>query len=239
MMKKLSKALRGFLDRVLEKPFPRKKSKVKVGDTIPSLGGMEWYVLRVVDGMRFATPRALIITKDIVRADPYNTKQDNAVPVINGGKQANVTWEHSSLRAYLNGNFFNTNFQEEKGEQKLIAVTPVPNYPNPKHGKGAQCGTEDRIFLLDDEEARKYFSKEEKKNRIAKPSEEMLKHENNCKSWWLRTPGKSPETALVVDEHGDIDFAGVYAGLTHGVRPVLWRKLPDMLEASAPPSGSN
>lgn len=126
------------------------------------------------------------------------------------------TWENCTLRAWLNNDFlgyaFNTN------DQKRIV-------------DGA-----DKIFLLSEEEARKYFSND---------SERQCKASyfaRSCLCWysinqgmcgncyyWLRTPGNSTNkewsSLMCVNPYGEINTIGetIYSDI--GVRPAMWIKI--------------
>ena len=57
-----------------------------------------------------------------------------------------VTWEKSSLRAWLNKKFINTAFSDE--EKEKINITEIVNQDNPVYGIEGGNNTFDKIFLL-------------------------------------------------------------------------------------------
>ena len=89
--------------------------------------------------------------------------------------------------------------------------------------------TQDQVFLLSIEEARKYFPSD--KDRVCKPTDyalwkekRVVDNEFGCGCWWwLRSPGDDSESAAyvypsgVIHDNGD----GVY-DCTVAVRPALW-----------------
>jgi len=166
----------------------------KVGDrlTFGSYQGeaIEWRVLAVENG------RALVISDKILDAKPYNTKY------------VSVTWEASTLRSWLNNDFYSAAFTAAEREQ--IAETLVVNHNNPSYG------TADRIFLLSIEEVRSYFTNNE--DRIA-----MRTYASGVGWWWLLSPGTYSSYAANVDGNGHVNGNGhsVNAGIG-GVRPALW-----------------
>jgi hypothetical protein len=166
----------------------------KKGETV-AFGGYDWRVLDV------QSDRALLIAKDIVEKRAYNTRNEV------------TTWEKCTLRAYLNGEFYNRFSDYEK---QLIFDTKVFNNDNPEYGTDGGNNTTDKIFLLSIDEANKYFSKD---------SERIAYHQGSARWWWLRSPGISNHAAFVysdgfVNVHGHrVDY--VYSG----VRPALYLKI--------------
>lgn len=57
-----------------------------------------------------------------------------------------ITWEESSLRAWLNEKFINRAFSDE--EKGKINITEIVNQDNPKYGSEDGRNTSDKIFLL-------------------------------------------------------------------------------------------
>ncbi|MDR0197385.1 MAG: fibronectin type III domain-containing protein [Oscillospiraceae bacterium] len=177
-------------------------ASVKKGSTI-KFGGYDWKVLDVKDG------KALIITDKVIEDRAYN------------GALTDVTWETCDLRAYLNGEFYNSFGAADKAR---IAKTKVKNKDNQWYGTAGGKDTDDYIFLLSIDEEKEYFS--DNGGRKAYDLNGSSSH------WWLRSPGiDGYDTALVVDS-GDVD--GYYSGgnvynyyianvdSNNGVRPAMW-----------------
>lgn len=189
-------------------------NSVKVGSTV-ELGGHEWRVLDVQDG------KILILSDKILTTRAYHPS---------GGQ---ISWEESDIRAYLNGEFYETTFSDE--EKVRIIESAIENKSNTKYGTGAGNNTTDRVFLLSAKEVENYIP--ESADRIARHVEtgEII-------LWWLRTPGKGKEYAVDVNTTGTVDYHGIlvvqagdnentglggmagdYASsVDGGVRPAMW-----------------
>ena len=144
-------------------------------------------------------------------------------------------WAQSSLRKWLNGDFFKNAFT--KDEQKAILASSLKNPPGPQTTtKGGN--SKDKLFLLSYEELEKYLPTQEsrKASRTAFASvllqnqgytvEDGVQPEN----WWLRTPGFNVAMALLVEKDGSVDLKkGEHSVQPRGVRPALWvdvKKMP-------------
>jgi hypothetical protein len=169
--------------------------------------------------------RALIITEDVVEQRAYH---DEFVA---------ITWEHCTLRQYLNSEFLN-----KFDQSKIIAVTNS-NADNPWSGAAGGNNTEDKIFLLSLHElcSSSYFG-----NSVLKLKEiegELISDENNSRRvakfnnelswWWLRSPGGFAFCDRHTREHcaanvfwdGRIRVRGHYVSDDSGIRPALWLRL--------------
>ena len=113
-------------------------------ETIPALsigdnyefGGYIWQVLDVQGN------QALIIADDIIFMRCYNEKDESC------------TWESSSIRRWLNSNFYGYFSSSERAK---IVETRVRNSDNLWYGTYGGSSTLDYIFLLSIEEAVQYF----------------------------------------------------------------------------------
>ena len=209
------------IERIVERP-------VRTGDVITygsypqdkdgTVRPIEWIVLDVQDG------NALIVSKKGLDRQPYNVKNKF------------VTWKTCSLRAWMNDEFLNKAFTPE--EQKLIVeselTTPANFYKKiyPRNRvpyekvtyKNEQ--TTDKVFLLSQNEAWKYFGNDDYL-RICYASDYIgdsvsayykREHERIGYSFdyvdgawcWLRNPAKptgyrlTDFTALLSDEEGGL-----------------------------------
>ena len=99
---------------------------VRAGDII-QLGDYSWQVLDVQNGM------ALVLSERVIERRRYNESF------------IGVTWETSTVRQYLNGEFYDKFSAEEKSR---IAETRIPNNNNPWFGTRGGNVTNDKIFLL-------------------------------------------------------------------------------------------
>ena len=201
----------------------------KVGEVI-EFGEWNWRVLDVKDG------RALIITENIIEKRPYNAQYRE------------VTWETSSLREYLNGEFLKKFTAEE---QERIVETRIQNPDNLWNGTSGGNDTIDKVFLLSLEEVDRYFGNSgDYDNEIRKEYEDeypvgklipaddgwffsnkndsarIAKYDNEAWCWWLRSPGDYGNYAASVGDDGSVGVYGFYVTYDHGsVRPALWLNL--------------
>ena len=123
-------------------PATEPQQSYTVGDTV-HFGQYDWRVLDVQNG------KALLLSEDIVEQRAYNDEDTD------------ITWETCTLRAYLNGEFYE-NFSEE--DRARIALT---RNENPDNTWGTFDGkrfntpggnpTNDYIFLLSVPEVLKYY----------------------------------------------------------------------------------
>ena len=142
--------------------------------------------------------------KKAVAKEPYNEKYED------------VTSETCTLRGWLNGEFLTSAFTDD--ERKIIKETAVKNDANPKYGTTGGNDTQDKIFLLSIDEAKKYFKNDEKRKC------KMIDSDDTC--WWLLSPGGYNTGAAFVHSHGTVyDRGGDSVDVTHGVRPALWINL--------------
>ncbi|MDR0966991.1 MAG: DUF6273 domain-containing protein [Myxococcales bacterium] len=171
-------------------------SDCKIKESICYFGNYEWLILEKKNN------KALLLAKDVVALKPYNTTVDS------------VTWETSTLRAWLNNRFLN---EFTSQEQAKIVLTTNVNPDNPSYGTAGGNNTIDLIFLLSIPEARRYFS-----DRWARTAQ----YDDSELAWWLRSPGDRDNDAALVDPDGDVDVNGLDVNYDdYGVRPALWLNL--------------
>lgn len=145
---------------------------------------------------------------------------------------ADITWETSPLRAWLNDTFLNAAFSAE--EQARIPRVTVTADRNPEYDTAPGTDTEDRIFLLSIEEALAYFETDSARQCSGTDycyDAGADKYPNGNCWWWLRTPGENTTATTYVRSDGTISCCGdsyilhienytyeVY----YAVRPALW-----------------
>jgi hypothetical protein len=203
----------------------------ETGETL-TFGAYVWRVIDKNDNM------TLIITDEVIEFRPYHDVFDF------------VTWEQSDLRTWLNGEFYMSFSETDRGR---IRETNIENKNNPWYyaeyegSEWAPRGgndTRDRIFLLSIEEALRYFGNG---GQLPAPSPEMYvtggfsdaydrarvaysarptpwgAPEGTPCTWWLRSPGGNADYAAIVYGDGDVQVYGdgVYRG-GRGVRPAMW-----------------
>ena len=171
---------------------------------------IEWRVLEVSGGS------ALVVSEDALDARAYNNEW------------VSITWAECTLRGWLNGEFYDTAFNEE--EKGRIALTKVQNADNPEYGTSGGADTEDRIFLLSLEEAERYFEDDE--DRQAFPTEYAVAkgiwvwEKTGTVWWWLRSPGSNSSTAAGVLADGSLGLYGFdVSNFRYAVRPALRLKM--------------
>ena len=131
-----------------------------------------------------------------------------------------VTWEKSSLRAWLNKKFINRAFSDE--EKENINITEIVNQDNPYYGAEGGNNTSDKIFLLSLSEV----SEQQDDEKYGFSDDEMRACENsdfskNVYWWWLRSPGYYSLSAAGVGSDGWVDDDGYSVHRYDGVRPAL------------------
>ena len=135
------------------------------------------------------------------------------------GSDEETTWENCDLREWLNSVFLIYAFTPE--EREAILLTEVDNSVGNEifHVDGGN-DTEDFIFLLSREEAKKWFPTEGE--RLCEPTRAAKTGSiGGYASWWLRTPGYDASLAEYVNFNGAILDGDVDRGFT-AVRPALW-----------------
>ena len=141
-----------------------------------------------------------------------------------------ITWENSSLRAWLNGAFLNAAFTAE--EQARLAPAGVKAEKNPSYDTDPGADATDRVFLLSLNEAQTYFVTDEARACRATPyADAKSTWFDPAKAvdgyvlctWWLRTPGSVPEKATVCTDAGWIELGGSSVSTADfAVRPAMW-----------------
>ena len=168
-------------------------------------------------------------------------------------RAGDITWENSTLRAWLKDTFLNRTFNTT--EQGAIAET---NVINDKSFIGVPGGnnTKDKVFLLSAKDAvnSAYFQGDgyrmtQNTPYTAKQSSDMNRA-GYADDWWLRTPGHRADMAAYVADYvntAPFDNVSEIGDYTHaeykGVRPAIKLDLSKVLFVSAAgqalPTGGN
>lgn len=171
---------------------------------------VEWRVLEV-DGTR-----ALLIS--VYGLDSHYYQNDKSW----------ITWEECELREWMNAEMYWTLFNEE--EQAKVLLSTVSPDKNPEYKTNPGNPTEDHLFLLSIQEAKKYFASNQ--DRQCKPtayanfSGVFDGTPNGMCWWWLRTPGAHESKAAVVYHTGSIiNYGSEAMHPRYVVRPVFWMDL--------------
>lgn len=138
-------------------------------------------------------------------------------------KSLNNSWECSTLRQWLRDKFMYNAFTRE--EISYIDFTEVETSYEPVSSRNSGSKTTDKIFIPSLEEINKYRLL--KGDLIVKATpyaqERGVFNDNGYAFWWLRTPGSSKDTEMLVSKTGEINKSGSYVYLRNrGIRPALW-----------------
>ena len=181
------------------------------GDLYNGPEGIVWRVLKVDKN------KALVISEFVLDAKRYHDAAQD------------VTWETSSIRYWLNNDFYYSAFSP--AERSCICRTKVENPDNRQTGSKGGKSTVDFIFLLDYDEAKNYFSSD--KARQGRPTAYALRvgayysYDYYASWWWLRSPGQDNKWAGNVGASGGLYRNGTqvnYSGSNGygGIRPAFW-----------------
>lgn len=131
-----------------------------------------------------------MVRKDVVDWKPYHDKVGE------------VTWENCSLRVWLNEDFYEQAFPERV--KPWIAQVTLPNTSSHSDVDGGN-NTQDRIFLLSEQELDKYYYRIEVffiNTGIFKSAKDGVRY-----LAWLRSPGanqKEAEGMILTVDWGEI-----------------------------------
>lgn len=163
---------------------------------------IEWVVLDKNDKAIF------VVSKYALDYKPYNT-------IL----KAFTTWEHSTIREWLNGTFLMTTFSSY--EQTLIMSTTLDNFVNERFKTNGGNNTIDKVFLLSIDEVNKYQSFERNRKTTLFDGTKVF--------WWLRSPGDSNYAAVFVRSDGTVGDRGLGVSREDvAVRPAMWIDISDL-----------
>jgi hypothetical protein len=200
---------------------------MNLGYEIVTFGGYYWVILDR------AGDKTLLLSLVPLESRPYHT--------LSGG----ITWENSTIRQYLNGDFYSS---FDAADRNRIAETRNTNKDNQwfismyhagdglyKYAPIGGADTTDKIFLLSLEEVVKYFGDSgQLADRPPDNTDVIDDQYNSARSarsaqgvwqWWLRSPGATCNDAAYVNNYGgiiDVRGAEYHADYGYGVRPALW-----------------
>ena len=136
----------------------------------------------------------------------------------------NGVWRDSSIRTWLNDEFFNTAFSELEQASILLSdlATPLPGEDD--------VYTKDKVYLLSEAELNAYYPDENNINRLTQITGYSMDQglevystvylANTC-NWWLRSGNlyKGQAVGGQLGNHGQIFNISAYHHF--GVRPVI------------------
>ena len=197
--------------KMIDNSFKMPTHNYRYGDIIRigSFDGMpiEWQIIQVKGN------ELLVLSKCGIEAKAYHSKSGS------------VTWETSTIRQYLNNEFFSKCFDIK--EQKLIQTTSVKTNDNVLTGVSGGKDTSDRLFLLSIDEVKMMFNSDQARKchvtESAKNNGAFADANTGTGWWWLRTPGENDIYAAYVSADGVIVKGGCYTGSSRGLlRPAMW-----------------
>ena len=165
----------------------------------------EWIVLET----DYTNNKMLVISRYTLGKKPYDAHSTSGF------------WEECSLREYLNsegmGSFIETYLTEDI-VSKILTTTVYNGTKTERYVIKTDCYSEDKIFLLNAEQAKKYFSTQNE--RIVRD------YIGTINSWWLISTSSNSE---YVDSNGEIQertflsYDDKYErNASLGVRPAMW-----------------
>ena len=183
---------------------------------------IEWQVLAKSDS------KALLLSRYALDVQPYNEDEEN------------LTWEESTLRTWLNNDFYNEAFSDT--EKSFIAQTPLKDNTVDLN-IWEECGktldgydvtsgndTEDHVFALSFKQLRKFYPDWDYINGsdelIVYPTDYAIESgiwtndDTGATWWWLRTPGLTQHSAANINSHGSLN-SNTVSTANGGVRPAL------------------
>ena len=196
-----------------------------VGDLF-NFGPYQWRILDM------QADRKLLIRKNIgmsYRVQFHDAGDERMFDPLGDG-WLSATWAESSIRQWLNNDFY-AKFTSE--EQARIAETRVINNANPWSGISGGENTVDKIFFLSLEEVVQYFGDSgQLQNRprggrgwfICDQYNDVRRavtENGHSWRWWLRSPGYHGHYAATVGSRIYLDGTSIFSP-SPGIRPALW-----------------
>ena len=158
-------------------------------------GRYKWRALKIVED------KALLVTERIIEKRAFNMSAGT------------VHWDASTIRSYLNGDFYGGFSTKEK---EHIIKSLNANNPNIEYGTSSGEQTNDFVFILSDDEAKHLFSCDE---------ERIAYYDDSADSWLLRSNGGDENYVAIIDAKGKINYGGNRVESLGGIRPAIWIRL--------------
>lgn len=178
---------------------------------------IEWRIL-AIEG-----DEALVISRYALDSKPYNEKGGHA------------SWVRSSLRAWLNEEFYGVAFGGE--EKQCIITKEIQNWK--------EDPTTDAVFLLDNDQAKQMFANHDDRQvkptayAIANGAYQSRKYGPDNGQWWLRTKSweNKAHAAYVAASGGVMTCGGNSFGVVTNarlvVRPAMYVSLGAVAQLAA------
>ena len=160
---------------------------------------IEWYIMDKNPDQHLV----MLLAMDVLERRPYHTEDED------------ITWEQSTIRSWLNNDFFESAFTSE--EKAKIPKVTVINDGNPDFDTIGGNNTQDYVFLLSINEVKTFLPS------YISADDNMCTKIRCTGEWWLRSPGHNIDNAALVSIDGALGTYGlsVYYDFI-GVRPALW-----------------
>ena len=173
-----------------------------------------------------ATGNAVVLSKNIIDSQQYNEG------TIDGKTVYPNNYEHSDIRTWLNGTFYNDTFSE-KEKDAIVATTLDNSAYDEEYMQYDSNSTIDKVWLLSYDEAHnadygfdtEHWSVSE--TRMAQGSKYALCQglwrdtSKDYSIWRLRSAGFYYYCACFVDSYGYVDHDYDFYSTSRGVRPAL------------------
>ena len=182
-----------WVDTVFFGYYPQ---SVKAYDTDDMI---EWIVLEKDENKKEAT----LLSKRVLDDIPYNN--DSAF----------ITWEKSTIRTWLNNNFYYFSFGRQD-RRKIVSTEVKTTAPEKSLAEGGN-DTSDKVYLLSIEEASEYL----KYCELVGLGTVYNGHNGLPIGYWLRNPGNTQNFACYVHQDGILSNIGYYVNFSKGIRPVI------------------
>lgn len=145
--------------------------------------------------------RILILCEYILEEQPYHKKREA------------VSWKTSTIRSWLNHEFYEKTFSQQ--EKDRILISTIRNPDNWVYKSKGGCDTKDRLFFLSLSQIHRYFLSNQPK---------AIRLDGKKDYYWLRSPGSSSYTASYINKHGMLQDFGLHVDYRNGIRPAMWIK---------------
>lgn len=179
---------------------------------------IEWIVLDATSG--------LLMSKKVLDSQPYqNVVKKNGDKYLTGSQEAN-SYAGSSLRAFLNGSFYNVAFSP--AQQTLIKDGTYDCTP---YGSTTAASVTDKVTVLSYEDCQSTgygFSATTGPNTARMAGDvtayavsQGISLTDGRAAWWLRTPDSTSGRTCTVEPNGSLSHSMVVNWTDKGVRPVI------------------
>ncbi len=176
--------------------------------------------------------RVYLISNECLFVAPYSNESDE------------TTWAESSLRAYLNNEFYSEAFDtDEQGYIYSANLSNLPNSTFPDVDAGPM--TSDNVFIPSYADYGTFFdwtlSAVAEFTPAAKAALEGIEDKDSYveNSWWMRNPGSSLKNAMVLNNDGEmVTDNGEAVKKLCGVRVGIWVEVDGINATPKPTAGT-